>query len=99
MPIFEVPVTALVEAATSQDAMSVALGDEPGRPGRLILRNADEPRELSAEEAAAKLEFANELSTALSTPQTRYETDPDRPGVKFSPAAAATLRRLRGERP
>jgi hypothetical protein len=99
MPIFEVPVTALVEAATPHDAMSVALGDEPEQPGRLILGNADRPRELSAEEAAAKLGFVNELNAALSTPDARYETDPDRPGMKFSPAAAATLRRLRGSEP
>jgi hypothetical protein len=99
MPIFEVPVTVLVEAETPHDAMSVALGDKPEQPGRYILGNADRPRELDAEEAAPKLEFANELNVALSTPRDRYETDPDHPGMKFSPAAAATLRRLRGGEP
>jgi hypothetical protein len=96
MPIFEVPVTALVEAADRQGAMSLALGDEPVQAGRFILSHAGEPRELGAVEAAGKLEFANELNVAMSTPHSLYETDPDYPGVKFSPAAAAALRRLRG---
>jgi len=99
VPVFEVDVKAVVEAADEVDAIALALGDEPRAPGRWILGRscaALEVAELSPDRAAEVLELAAELNMALSFPGESYAEDPDHPGVRFSPAAAATMRRLRG---
>lgn len=93
MPVYEVPVTALVEAATPEDAMTTALPGE-NLPGRYVLGAADRPRELPPDEAAAKLEFAAALKMADSYGPDEYAEVEGHPGVKFSPMALAALRRL-----
>jgi hypothetical protein len=96
MPMFEVPVTAMVEAADEQDAMSIALGDEPLRPGRYLLGRADGAVLMDRDVAAARMEFVTALNLASAQIAAGQAVeDPGHPGVRFSPMAAATMRRLR----
>jgi hypothetical protein len=92
MPLFKVPVTAYAEAATAEDAMTTALD---GKPGRRLIQCTGPAEELDPEHAAAVYEFAATLNVAMSAPRELYVDDPEHPGVRLSPMAAATLRRLR----
>lgn len=80
-----------VEASSAEEASATALGDGPGK---IVLREAEYPEELPPERGAAIMEFVAHLKMAASYKPEEYVEDPDHPGVRLSPAAAATLRRL-----
>lgn len=94
MTVYKVKAVVFVEASSAGDASATALGDGPGT---IVLREAEYPEELPPERGAAILEFAAHLKMAASYKPEEYVEDPQHPGVRLSPAAAATLRRLEDE--
>lgn len=68
MPVYKVPVTAFVEAATREEAQSRAFDSKAELPGKYLFGQAGQPEELSPERTVAIREFATMLNTAGSPP-------------------------------
>jgi hypothetical protein len=73
MPFYEVEIRAWIEAGSEADARSVALGEEPREPGRLVLAESARVLETDAAQAARITGFAEMVDAAL----------PDQAGPRF----------------
>ena len=65
MPFYEVEIRAWIEAGSEADARSVALGEEPREPGRLVLAESARVLETDAAQAARITGFAGMIDAAL----------------------------------
>jgi hypothetical protein len=65
MTFYEVEIRAWIEAADEADARSVALGEEPREPARLVLAEAARVLEPDAARAARITGFAEMIDAAL----------------------------------
>ena len=99
MPWYKVPMTVYLQAPGAGEAQDAALAlvssqDDPDGP----LTSALYPAELSPAELAAHLELRKVLQCARADADAgELVSDPRRPGVKLSPAAAAQLAALEFE--
>lgn len=99
MNYYKVVTTSIVQSNSVYDAMQIAVGNTEGVAGKLVTRWADHPGEpISDDQGLGWVEFTNELSAAVSTTEELYTNlEGHSPRVRFSPAAAAVIKRLNEE--